>query len=62
MIDELRPWYGGVILSTGSGFDRQRVTGFFDLGDPAAALQAVAQAHGARVRHISPWIMIISDN
>jgi len=62
VIDALRPWYSGVILTAGSGLDKERVTGVYDLGDPAGALAALGQAHNARVRQISPWIMVISSN
>ena len=62
VVAALRPWYGGVILTTGSKLAKERVTGVYDLGDPAGALSALAQAHDAKVHHISPWIMVISSN
>jgi transmembrane sensor len=62
VIDDLRPWYSGVILTTGARLGSERVTGVYNLDDPSAALIALAQAHGATVRRISPWIMVISTN
>lgn len=60
IIDALRPWYGGLIIARGPGIDRRRVTGVYDLRDPGRALAALAAAHGARVRRITPWVMTIS--
>ncbi|MCG2842087.1 FecR domain-containing protein [Sandaracinobacter sp. RS1-74] len=62
VIDELRPWYGGVLLATGPGLREARVTGVYDLADPVAAVEALGQAHAARVQRISPWLVIISFN
>lgn len=61
VIEELRPWYGGVILAHGAGLDEKRVTGVYDLEHPAAALKALGQAHDAAVYQISPWILVISS-
>lgn len=60
VIDGIRPWYHGWIVARGAGIDRLRVTGVYSLQDPRAALDALAAAHDARVRHISPWITVIS--
>lgn len=62
VIDALRPWYSGLIIATGEKLDTERVTGVYDLHDPAAALQALGHAHHTSVQRISPWIMLISSN
>ena len=62
VIDALRPWYGGLIITIGTGLDDARVTGVYDLHDPAGALRALAKAHGADVQQVSPWIMMISPS
>jgi transmembrane sensor len=60
VIDALRPWYRGLVVTQGAGIDRRRVTGVYNLRDPQGALDALAAAHHARVRQVTPWITIIS--
>ncbi|AWH54935.1 hypothetical protein C1924_17960 [Stenotrophomonas sp. ESTM1D_MKCIP4_1] len=36
------------------------VTGAFDLHDPDAALALAVQAQGGRVRHITPWLRVVT--
>lgn len=60
VVDALRPWYRGVILARGQGIDSRRVTGVYDLRHPQAALTALAAAHHARVREITPWVMVVT--
>lgn len=62
IVDALRPWYGGVIIARGDGLDQRRVTGVYDLRHPEQALTALAAAHRASVRRITPWILVISAN
>lgn len=62
IVDALRPWYGGVIIARGDGLDQRRVTGVYDLRHPEQALMALAAAHRASVRRITPWILVISAN
>lgn len=62
IVDALRPWYGGVIIARGGGLDQRRVTGVYDLRHPEQALMALAAAHHASVRRITPWILVISAN
>lgn len=39
----------------------RRVTGVYDLHSPLDALEAVAAAHHARIRHIGPWLLVLSS-
>lgn len=59
-VDELRRYYGGSILLTDSALGDRRITGAYNLADPEDALRAIAQAHGGRVRRITPWLLIVS--
>lgn len=59
IVDALRPWYGGIIIARGAGLDQRRVTGVYDLRHPEQALTALAAAHHANVRRITPWILVI---
>lgn len=60
MVDALRRYYPGVIVMADAALGKKRVTGVYNLADPAAALRAIAGAHGASVRRISPWILLVS--
>jgi transmembrane sensor len=58
VIDELRrSWAGAIVVADGSLGDR-RVTGVYNLSDPAAALRAIVGTHGGSVRQVSPWLLI----
>jgi transmembrane sensor len=60
IVDELRRYHRGTIVIASDGLARERTTGVYKLGDPPTALRAVASAHGATVRHISPWLVVLS--
>lgn len=62
IVEELRRSYGGLILVTGDALVGKRVTGVYNPADPVAALTALAEAHGARVRRLSPWLLILSPS
>lgn len=60
IVDELRPYFQGVIVLTGRRLAGQRVTGVYRLHDPEVALRAIARAHGASVRRVTPWLLTFS--
>ncbi len=60
LVDDLRRYYAGQIVLTNHEFGRLRVSGVFRPADPAAALQAIAAAHGGAVSQLSPWILLVS--
>ncbi|MBP5856544.1 FecR family protein [Marivibrio halodurans] len=60
VIDRLRPYHDGVILVAGSALADRTVTGVYNLDDPMSALSGIARAHGAAVRRITPWIVLVS--
>lgn len=62
IVEEVGRSYRGVVLVTDSALARQRVTGVYNLDDPAAALRAAAGVHGGVVRQVSPWLIVISPN
>jgi transmembrane sensor len=62
VVEELRAYFRGAILVTDDALAAQRVTGLSDLGDPAQTLRAIAMTHGASVRQISPWLLVLSKN
>lgn len=60
VVDELRHYYAGLIVLPDQDFGQQRVTGVYNIADPAAALQAIVGAHGGSVRQIAPWLLLVS--
>jgi transmembrane sensor len=62
MVEELRAYFHGAILVTDDALAAERVTGLYDLGDPAQTLRAIAMTHGATVRQISPWLLVLSKD
>ncbi|WP_340115248.1 FecR domain-containing protein [Pelagibius sp. 7325] len=59
VIDALRRYYRGSIILTDGSLAGLPVTGIYNLSDPEEALRAVAEAHGAKVRQITPWVVVI---
>ncbi|WP_447725702.1 FecR family protein [Sphingomonas koreensis] len=60
VIDRIRPWYRGYILTRGPGLKRLRVSGIYDLRVPDLALEALARAHKVRISRVSPWLRIVT--
>jgi transmembrane sensor len=61
IVDELRRYYGGAIVVQSSAFAARRVSGIYDLRDPVRTLRDLAASHGATVRQISPWLLIVTS-
>ncbi|MDH4980713.1 FecR domain-containing protein [Hyphomicrobium sp. D-2] len=59
VVDELRRYYSGRIVILSASLGQQRVSGVYRLNDPIAALRAVAEANGASVQQISPWLVVV---
>lgn len=60
IVEELRRYHRGAVVIADDGLARERVTGVYNLADPSAALRAVASAHAATVREMTPWLVVIS--
>lgn len=60
-VERIRPYFDGKIVVMGTSLAAQPTTGVIDLKEPEAALRGLAQAHGAKVRSISPWLLVISE-
>jgi transmembrane sensor len=61
-VDQLRRYYAGTIVLTDEALAERRVTGAYNLNDPEDALLGMARAHGARVRRITPWLIVLSSS
>lgn len=62
VFDEVGRHYRGKIIIAGGELGQRRVTGVYDLNKPVDAVHAVAQALGARVRQVSPWLIVVSES
>ena len=60
VVDELRPYHGGRIVVTDMALAARTVTGVYNLKDPGAALRAIARAHNAVIRYVTPWLILVS--
>jgi transmembrane sensor len=61
-VDQLRRYYAGVIVLTDGALAERPVTGVYNLADPEEALRGIVQAHGGRVRRITPWLLVVSGS
>lgn len=61
IVDTLRRYYDGIILVHDEAFERTRVTGIYDLRNPEITLTSLAASHEARVRRISPWVLLVTS-
>lgn len=53
-------YFDGWILISDDALGNEPLTGIYNLDDPKAALAAMADAQGAVLREISPWVLILS--
>jgi len=60
VIDQLRRYYRGTIIVADRALGDRPVTGIYNLTDPVDALRGIAHAHGATVRQITPWVLMVS--
>ncbi|MBS0220411.1 MAG: FecR family protein [Proteobacteria bacterium] len=60
IVDALRRYYHGAIIVHDDAFAAKHVSGLYDLRDPVKTLSELATAHGATVRRISPWLLVVT--
>lgn len=58
----LNRYFDGWIIVADDSLGRQPLTGVYTLSDPKAAVRAIAEVQGAKVRELSPWLLILSAN
>ncbi|QTL03288.1 FecR domain-containing protein [Aquabacter sp. L1I39] len=61
VVAQIARWHRGRVLIADPGLASAPVSGLFDLNDPDAALEAVVKPYGGKVRHISPWLTVLSS-
>lgn len=61
VVDAYRPYFDGVIVVRSDVFETHRVSGIFDLRNPADGLKNLADAHGVTLREVLPNLIVITD-
>lgn len=62
LVDQIRPYYSGMIMIRGQGIRTRRITGTFSLRDPADALRTIVEPHHGTVTQVTPWVLIVSGD
>lgn len=60
MVAEIARWQSARVVIAQPHLAASRVSGLYDLKDPRAALEAVIEPYGGRVREITPWLVVLS--
>lgn len=60
VIDEIRPWFRGRIFLRDAHLANRRVTGIYNVKEPAKALEMIIRPYGGRITHVTPWVLIVS--
>ncbi len=60
-VDRLRRHFPGTIVFADEALAERRVTGVYNLEDPQDALLGIVRAHGATMREITPWLIVLSS-
>jgi transmembrane sensor len=60
VVDVIRRYYPGAVVVAMAGLEDRRVTGVFDLSDPARALGALAGPFGGIVRRAGPLVITVT--
>lgn len=61
VVDELRPYFNGMIVIASDAVARRRVTGVYELRKPVEALRALSQAYDEiSMTRVSPWLVVLS--
>lgn len=61
VVARISRWTQGEVLITSSALGSSLVSGVYDLGEPALALEAVVQPHGGKVRQVTPYLTVLSS-
>lgn len=60
VVSRIARWHRSRVMIVDSDLGQRVVSGVFDLGDSAAALQAAVQPFGGRVRDMGPFLTVIT--
>lgn len=59
VVEQIQRYHPGWVRLTDDALGSQRVTGLYDLREPDNALRALIRPYGGRVRHVSPWLVML---
>lgn len=59
-VTQINPYYNGRIFVANRHLSVGKVTGVYNLSTPESALKAMADTQGAKLYHITPWIIVVS--
>jgi transmembrane sensor len=60
VVEAIGRYHPGAIVVADDSLNEHRMTGAYDLDDPVRALRALAGPYGARVREITPYLIVVS--
>lgn len=60
VVARLARWLPGNVLIVSSDLKKQRISGAFNLAHPRQALEAVVAPFQAEIRHLTPWLTLLS--
>ena len=60
VVEAIGRYHPGAIVVADGSLNERRMTGAYDLDDPARALRALAGPYGARVCEITPYLLVVS--
>jgi transmembrane sensor len=61
VVDAIRRYHRGAVLVMSRSLRKRRVTGVYDLSDPARALRALVGPYGGVIREVPPYLITMSD-
>lgn len=62
VVSKIGRYHPGSIFVASAGMREKRVTGVYDLRDPAGALRILAAPYGGTVREITPYLLVLTTN
>lgn len=62
VIGSLERYFDGLIVVADGSISSRRVTGLYDLEQPAQTLRELAASHDAEVWQISPWVLLVTPH
>lgn len=62
LVAQISDYYPGYVFVHGDHLADMEISGVFDVSKPERALDIIGQSHGVQVRHVTPWVTILSEN
>lgn len=62
LVDQISDYYTGYVFVQGDHLAGMEISGVFDVSKPERALDIIGQSHGLRVRRVTPWVTVLTEN